>query len=352
MFKNKEDIMNLNEFAERLQNDVRRRLPEKYVDLEIQITDHSKLNESYKGLMIRNENGICPVINVEAFYTNWTNGKPYGVVVNEVVDAVIRAVNEIPDISTNLIPTKESLEENVYMQLVETEKNKELLSQTPHREIEDLSLVYRVEVKMSGNEKGSFVISNEILEKSGLSEEELYEIAMENSPRNMPVKIAPITAMIEDMLDEEDFLEIPQSPMYVVSNEAAIHGASALFYPGVFDRCSDIMNGNFFVIPSSIHETIIIPNDNSHDISDLKQMVKEVNDTQLLPSEKLSYNVYHYDHKDKVFELAEKYQERMKAKEKQSVLGNLDAKKSEILGGNSLKRTPDIGSRKYQGASL
>lgn len=344
--------MNLNEFAERLKKDVKRMLPEKYKDIELQITDFNKLNGSYKGLLIRNENGICPVINVEAFYDNWVQGKTYGVVVNEVVDTVISAANNTPDIPKNLIPNMESLAGSIYMQLVETEKNKELLSRTPHREIEDMSLVYRVGVNMTANDKGSFVISDEILERSGLSEEELYEIAMENSPRNRPIRIAPIATMIGEVLGEDSFPDQSPVPMYVVSNETGFHGASVLFYPGVFDRCSDIMNGNFFVIPSSIHETIIVPDDGLQNISALKQMVSEVNDTCLSPDERLSYNVYHYDYKDKVFEIAEKYEERMKAKQKQSVLGNLDAKKNAILGESNLRRTQDIGYRKHQGVSL
>ena len=60
---------------------------------------------------------------------------------------------------------------------------------------------------------------------------------------------------------------------------------------------------------------MLVPDDGAMNADSLTDMVKDVNDTQLSPEEKLSDNVYHYDAKDHVFELAEKFDARQQEKE-------------------------------------
>ncbi len=90
---------------------------------------------------------------------------------------------------------------------------------------------------------------------------------------------------------------------------------------------------------------IIVPTD-SNSSNVLKEMVEEVNNTQVEEKDILSYQVYHYDYREKVFELAEKYETRVAAQKRQSVLGNLEGKKKELFSGNIDRRNQDIGCRK------
>lgn len=102
----------------------------------------------------------------------------------------------------------------------------------------------------------------------------------------------------------------------VVTNEDRVNGAATMFYPGVMDEIGEKLKGNFFVLPSSLHETIVVPNDGNMEYKALLAMVTEINATQVDTQDKLTDQVYHYDVTDKVFEKAFRYEDRKQEKEK------------------------------------
>jgi hypothetical protein len=118
-----------------------------------------------------------------------------------------------------------------------------------------------------------------------------------------------------------------------------LHGACVISYQDFMDQAAIRLGGDFFVLPSSIHEILLVKDDGNANYHNLQSMVQEVNATQVDPAEKLTDNVYHYDSKDHVFELAEKFEARRKmkeaevgemTKEKGSVLNELKNKQNEV----------------------
>ena len=85
------------------------------------------------------------------------------------------------------------------------------------------------------------------------------------------------------------------------------------------ENMGELLGNDFFILPSSIHEMLILPDDGQVDAEMLKDMVKEVNATQVAPEERLTDDVYHYDTKDHVFEKADRFAERQKEKAVQAV---------------------------------
>ena len=134
--------------------------------------------------------------------------------------------------------------------------------------------------------------------------------------------------------------EMPQNEMmYVATVPDKISGAGVIAYQNFMDEAAERLGGDFFILPSSLHEVLLVRDDGEVNYRDLKAMVEEVNAMQVSPEEKLTDNVYHYDSKEHVFELAEKFEARQKEKEadissekedKASVLGDLKAKKDEV----------------------
>ena len=130
-------------------------------------------------------------------------------------------------------------------------------------------------------------------------------------------------------------LNIPpeQEQMFVASVEGNVYGAGVIAYTDFMEKASErVNNQSFFILPSSIHELLIIPDNGNFDFKSLENMVKEVNATTVEPADQLTDNVYHYDAQNKVFELGEKFVERQAAKEekaaeKKSLLGELKAAK-------------------------
>ena len=120
--------------------------------------------------------------------------------------------------------------------------------------------------------------------------------------------------VIQEM--EKDLKESNKdNPMTIITNDRLVDGASAIFYPGVMDLVGERMQGDYFILPSSVHETLVVPDDGGVSLQELTDMVKEVNMTQVSPEDQLTDQVYHYDIADHVFEKAETFAERKLAKE-------------------------------------
>lgn len=199
-------------------------------------------------------------------------------------------------------------------------------------------MTYHIKVDIPGDGMGSTLVTNSLLEQYGITAEQLHEDAMKNSQEMMPVKIAPMATLLSGVPEEEAMLD-GQLPMMVITNQELMFGASAMFYPEAMDQLAEKMGGDYFILPSSVHEIIAIPNDSNSNVQDLEQMVHEINSTQVEPKAQLSDRVYHYDARKRIFELAENHENRMKEKaqekgkedrsEKPSLRQRLGAKKEE-----------------------
>ena len=150
------------------------------------------------------------------------------------------------------------------------------------------------------------------MESWNLTVKDLYQLAGVNTPRLFPPSIRTMEDVLQEVLEpmnesypiyeeEEDITqEIPfhiESPhsMYILSNSSGINGASALLYPQVIEKFSNSIKSNVYILPSSIHEVILVPFQEEIDKSQLTQMVNEVNETQVSKEEVLSSSVYYYD---------------------------------------------------------
>ena len=171
---------------------------------------------------------------------------------------------------------------------------------------------------------------------------------MENAPELKPAVIKGMSEVMAEMMgmspEELAMMGMPTDPadeqMFVATVPDKVHGAGIIAYQDFMDQASErIGGGDFFVLPSSIHEILIVPDNGKMSLGDLEAMVREVNATQVAPEDKLTDSVYHYDSQAKIFELGEKFVKRQaeknadieaEASEKDSVLGNLKSKKEEV----------------------
>lgn len=179
----------------------------------------------------------------------------------------------------------------------------------------------------------------------GVTPEQLHADALENAPEMRPAVIKGMNeVMIEMMgLDAAAMFgmdELPQDEkMFATTVPDKVAGAGVIAYQNFMDEAAERVGGDFFILPSSTHEVLLVKDDGEANFRELKAMVEEVNATQVAPEEKLTDSVYHYDSKEHIFELTEKFEARQQAKEaeissekeeKGSVLGDLKAKKDEV----------------------
>lgn len=336
--------MNYTEFLRELAVDLQDELNQRNRDTEVTIIDVEKPWDWQMGLQISDGRNVCPIVYPDKQYDYYRAGMNYQMIVDLLANDVENALDEIPEKHELDFM---ALKDNISIQLLNTERSSHYLEGKVHREVEDLSVIYRLNMELRDGKKGSCVVTEDMMRLMGLDEDELYDLAMEKAPINSPYQIKSITEVIEEITNEE---VVPSCPLMVVTNDESIYGASVIMYPDFLDHCANVLNSDFYVIPSSVHECLLQPDNGQLKLDELKAIVKEVNDTQLSSEDLLSYSVYHYDHKEKIFELGETYEARMK--EKQSLLGNLESKKHDVARDDHLRRNQDIGCRRTQGGSL
>lgn len=258
---------------------------------------------THKGVSIK-ENGcnISPTIYLDEFYTDYCDGKD----IEEIVNDVIRVYSEnrlCPDLDVEKFSDYEWVRERIFFKLINAMDNFRLLQQVPHENLMDLAVVYGVYM---GDHRGAFssvLVRNEHMAGWKVSEEEIREEAMKNTPRLLPYQIFTMSEMLEGSGLETG---IPENAirMYVMTNRLRIGGASAMLYEGALRSFARSIGCDLFVIPSSVHELILIPDDGFADAGTLMPMIGEVNDTQLDREEILSYSLYRYDVEKDLMEIA------------------------------------------------
>lgn len=324
--------MNFEEFINTIKDTIKEYLPEDYRDAEVNILENRKLNTNYTGLTVTREGDtLAPTINLNNLFDSYSKHPEHSITaVMQEVASVIQHTPETFDIGR--IMDYDRVKKNLFMRLSAAEKNKDLLEHAPHIRKEDLAITFHIMLDQSDKGTATTMINDNMMEAYGIDLDRLYQDALLNSPVICPAQIenmgeALSRMMIEDMKSagappeviqemEKDLKESNKdNPMTIITNDRLVDGASAIFYPGVMDLVGERMQGDYFILPSSVHETLVVPDDGRVSLQELTDMVKEVNMTQVNPEDQLTDQVYHYDIADHVFEKAETFAERKLAKE-------------------------------------
>ena len=318
---------------------------------DVEIENHliDKVNETYDAFTIKHTGSDVGVnISVTEAYTAYVKDEAdVKTIANAMVDRTVEALLNAPIISNGIndIQNYDVMKNKLVMEVVSAETNAELLETVPHKDIEDMAVIYRFDVKDIVGEGASVIVTNKMLDNYDITPDQLHADAVKNAPEIRPIVIQGMAEVLAKQMGVEDLemlgLNVPpeQEQIFVASVPDNVHGAGVLAYEDFMDKASErVGNQSFFILPSSIHELLIVPDNGMMDLRSLEQMVREVNATTVDPSDKLTDNVYHYDAKDKIFELGGKFVERQEAKEKASVkeagekkslLGELKAAKAE-----------------------
>lgn len=185
-----------------------------------------------------------------------------------------------------------------------TVQNKEMLRDTPNRSFQDLSIIYRWIVKTDIEGIQSTVIHNSLAEKLGISEEQMFKLAVENTRRIFPPTVKSMNDVIRDMFMKDGMpTEIadmmigempPEQTMWVISNDRGINGAISMLYEDKLHGLAENLGTDLYIMPSSLHEVIAV-SASMGDPNELAHMVAEINMDQVALDERLSNQVYHYD---------------------------------------------------------
>lgn len=272
------------------------------VDRKVRIDVHVALKNNDKerrGLVFQEEGiNISPTIYLEEAYREFQQGKELDKIVQEILD-VYESARFSKRWEAGNLREFDKMRKNVLCKLVNREKNREFLKDTPYIPFFDLAIVCYVLVELSERGIATMLVKNSQLKMWEIGEMELFQTARENVQKQFPAELRRMKDVMSEMLgmdppDEEE------DSMYVLSNETGNFGAVCIAYDHVLDLIGSALKENYYIIPSSVHEMIIVPESKAPRREEIEEMVTEINETQVEEEEVLSNRVYFYNIQKKI----------------------------------------------------
>ena len=346
-------MMNRKEFYEYVKDNVKEYLPASYQDAEIKLQEVDKNNGvKLTGITIpKGEQRTVPTVYLDSLYQEYVKGKDVNSCVGDVADMRIEAQDkaEFIDMGVPDIFDYEKMKDKLQVRICDREWNEERLADKVVTEHGDFAAYYAVNLKENEDGIGSIPVTISLMNEWGVSAEQIQSDAM-TADKNRGIVLMDMNEMVqsmifgdepENLLHEKMDMETIENPMFCLTNQSKINGASLLLQEDIRKQIGECLGSDYFVLPSSIHEVLILPDNGMFEVPALNQMVQEVNETQVEPQERLSDKVQFCDGKTAVLENAERREARLekakeaeatkeKAAEKGGIHGKLEKVKNEM----------------------
>ena len=276
-------MMSFEEFVKEVKDTVKEHLPEMYRDAEVVVTEHRKINSCYTGLTLYPKDSVAsPVINLTQTYQDHAHDMIE--VMKHIENTLLTLPDNVKKMDVSDILDYESIKRKLFLRVSSIKKNAAFLKNVPYIAVEDLALTFHILVGQDEQDVASTTVTHQMLKDYGVCIETLYKDTVQSSMTLFPARF------------------IDMCLMTVITNDKGINGAASLFYPGIMDKIgSEIVYGNYYILPSSIHEVLVVPDTIIESPDELKQIIKAVNKEAVAPEEQLSDELYYYDTKNKIF---------------------------------------------------
>lgn len=300
--------MHKEEFFEEVKNAVLQKIKECDSSLDAAINEVMKNNGIvYHGLTFRGKDNIQPVIYLDEFYSKYSGGIDFEEIVDTVADMYFLS-RKNKDFDVSILSSFDMANKHITAAVMNAELNAELLREMPHRKFEDLALFYRVEFDFTDESGyGAVKITNALMNTWGITEEEIYQVAIENTMIKYKPVCRDMLDIVQDMMpDDFDYEEpVADTGMLVLTNDKTSNGA-VLIYPAFaqLEKIANIVNDDLYVLPSSRSELILLRASDVSDVDFLREMVTEVNSTNVPDEDVLSNNVYYFRRLENTLKIA------------------------------------------------
>lgn len=340
--------MDYGEFKQQVLSRIRDFLPEKYAKADISLERTVKTNDTVlDGIVIRvRENAITPNIYLNAYYDDYLNGRNMEDILRQI-SYVRDNAPEPKDVGLALSKPDfefDKIKSRITCRMVNIELNRLFLADRPYTQMEDLAVVYDIQMGKIGNDNGSIPIKKSMQQYFGIDIKKLHRIAVGNMERLSPCICDSLINMAmgflrrpdEDMDFEKNKMD---ESMFVLKDKNGIYGAAVALNDKVMVSAAERLGGDFYVLPSSIHDVIAVPKKPFGDFKLLEAMVGEINAAVVAPDEILSNHVYEYHAKERKLVRCDWAEERKASRS----LSEGDRKKPSIK--EQLAMPPVVGNK-------
>lgn len=360
--------MNREEFFEAVKDQVKGYLPAAYQDASVELVQKLKNNDQLlTGVCIRRvDETVVPNIYLDGYFEAYQNGD---LSMETVLQAVSRDRQTYDGKGlagiTEELAHYDSIRGKLQVRLCDPEKNRARLGELVSTVRGDFTAVYYVNLFETEQGKGSVAVTPGLLENWGITKEQLHKDALAAGLSQTPMLCSMDNMMGSLLFGEEPANLLEQKdggdreeagmPMYCLTNAGKMNGASLILNEEVMKLVGKVLGDDLYVLPSSVHEVLLVPVSLQAELSELQNMVAEINGSGEVPAEEiLSNKVQYFDRSTCVLENAQSRAERLtkekqveRAEEPKSVLQRLAEKKDEcaeagksILAGE--RRTPQL----------
>ncbi len=238
---------------------------------------------------------IAPTIYLDHYYEKYCEGTDLNQIVDEIVHTYLEC-RPTKDFDMTFFTDFKKVRDRIVYKLVNRERNRELLQDVPYVPFLDLAVVFCYLLRDTSSGSATVLIRQKHMELWQVTTEDLFHLAKENSPRLLSYELEDMNALMKKICGE-DTMESGQ--MFVLSNRQRLFGASCILDESLMERIAKDQHSGFYVLPSSIHEVILLPRPEPDTSEALSRMVQEINATHLSSEEVLSDHVYYYDFEQK-----------------------------------------------------
>lgn len=278
---------------------VRDRIAEYLLQYEIETIriEHVRHNNGieHTGLVITKQGeSVSPTIYLEQYYNAMKKDiKTF----EEILCLIAQEYNRICvriEAQGEMEINMEQVEKNVFLRLINYEKNSGILENCPYIPFHDMAITFRYLVKMDEEGIASALLDFDALKRSKLSVEELYCAAKDNTIRLFP----PFVRRLDEFLQERypQNIQYPEEPeIYILSNQQFIYGATMMIYKDVIAAIAEQTGKSMYIIPSSVNEVLLCFTETQTEREMLENTLQEVNEFVVSDMDYLSDAVYFYD---------------------------------------------------------
>lgn len=283
--------MDFKEFTDRMAVLLQRKTKD---TCKVKVTEVLKNNNvRLTGIAFMEENdGVSPTIYLDEPYRRYQEGASLQELAEEIL-TLYEAQSQNRKLNMEFFRDYAKVEDRIFHKVVNYEKNRALLADVPYFRWHDLAVIFYYGMEGAAFGRASVLIHNSHLDMWGKSAEEVYHTARRNMKRSMPELLLPIQKLMEELMIRR--MSEEELTLYVLTNREKIFGASAMLYSEKLKELADRFQADLLILPSSVHEVLILPDDRNREYDFYRRMVKEVNTTQVDPEEILSFNLYRYD---------------------------------------------------------
>ena len=247
---------------------------------------------------------IAPTIYLDSFYELYTNGENIKNIIRQIEVIYEQNKNNVT-FDVNILKHFDTIKDKIVYKVVNYRSNEKLLEQVPHKRILDLAVVFYCLLDNEYGRSATALIYNNNLKNWNVTIDDVYKAALKNTPDLLHSKISSMAALFEKCGvnvdgEEVDLKDYVPSDMYVLTNESKLNGAACILYENVLYDFAQKLGADLYILPSSVHEVILLPKLSMFEKDELVTMVKEVNTEGVAADEVLSDHVYEYNRTERL----------------------------------------------------